>query len=140
MTVNERVKEIRKSNHLTMDKFGERIGVTKAAISKIEKGERGVTDQMLKSICREFGYREEWLRDGIEPKKPEIDTDIEYGQICAELGITDSRAKQIILNYGRFSPEDKKLFWSYIDRLCSTNNKAEHDEDSKDFQNDIDKQ
>ncbi len=25
---------------------------------------------MLKSICREFGYREEWLRDGIEPKQP----------------------------------------------------------------------
>ncbi len=100
-----------------MDKFGECIGVTKAAISKIEKGQRGVTDQMIKSICREFGYNEEWLRDGIEPKKPVIDEDIEYGQICAELGITDSRAKQIILNYGRFSPEDKKLFWEYIDRL-----------------------
>lgn len=37
MTVNERIKEIRKSNGLTMDKFGECIGVTKAAISKIEK-------------------------------------------------------------------------------------------------------
>ena len=117
MTVNERVKEIRKSNNLTMDKFGERIGVTKSAISKIEKGERGVTDQMIKSICREFGYNEEWLRNGIEPKKPIIDEDMEYGQICAELGINDSRAKQIILNYGRFSHEDKKLFWEYIDRL-----------------------
>lgn len=117
MTVNERIKEIRKSNGLTMDKFGECIGVTKAAISKIENSQRGVTDQMIKSICREFGYNEEWLRDGIEPKKPVIDEDIEYGQICAELGITDSRAKQIILNYGRFSPEDKKLFWEYIDRL-----------------------
>lgn len=122
MTVNERINEIRKTNELTMDKFGERIGVTKAAISKIEKGERGVTDQMIKSICREFGYNEEWLRDGVEPKKPEIDEDIEYGMICADLGISDSRAKQLIMNYGRFSPEDKKLFWEYIDRLCETNN------------------
>lgn len=120
MTVNERIKEIRKSNELTMDKFGECIGVTKAAISKIEKGQRGVTDQMIKSICREFGYNEKWLRDGIEPKKPIIDEDMEYGQICAELGINDNRARQIILNYGRFSPEDKKLFWEYIDRLIST--------------------
>lgn len=140
MTVNERVKEIRKSAELTMEKFGERLGVGKVAISCIESGKNNVTEQMIKSICREFGYREEWLRDGIEPKKLEIDTDIEYGQICAELGINDNRAKQIILNYGRFSPEDKKLFWSYIDRLCSTNNKAEHDEDPKDSQNDIDKQ
>ncbi|MDE5697086.1 MAG: helix-turn-helix domain-containing protein [Lachnospiraceae bacterium] len=140
MTVNERVKEIRKSVELTMEKFGERLGVGKVAISCIESGKNNVTEQMIKSICREFGYREEWLRDGVEPKKPEIDADIEYGQICAELGITDSRAKQIILNYGRFSPEDKKLFWSYIDRLCSTNNKAEYKEDSKDFQNGIDEQ
>ena len=120
MTVNERIKEIRKSKELTMDKFGECIGVTKAAISKIEKGERGVTEQMVKSICREFGYNEKWLRDGIEPKKPVIDEDMEYGQICAELGINDNRAKQIILNYGRFSPDDKKIFWEYIDRLIDT--------------------
>ncbi len=119
MTVNERINEIRKTNELTMDKFGERIGVTKAAISKIEKGERGVTDQMIKSICREFGYNEEWLRNGTEPKKPAIDEDIEYGMICADLGITDKRAKQLIMNYGRFSPEDKRLFWECIDRLSS---------------------
>lgn len=128
MTVNERVKEIRNAENLTLEKFGNKLGVGKTAISKIEHGENSVTDQMIKSICREFGYNEEWLRDGIEPKKPVIDEDIEYGQICAELGITDSRAKQIILNYGRFSPEDKKLFWSYIDRLCDTNMNNENEE------------
>ena len=120
MTVNERVKEIRKSVELTMEKFGERLGVGKVAISCIESGKNNVTDQMIKSICREFGYCEAWLRDGIEPKKPEIDEDIEYGMICADLGITDSRAKQLIINYGRFSPDDKKLFWEYIDRLFSS--------------------
>lgn len=120
MTVNERVKEIRKLEKITLEKFGNQLGVGKSAVSKIERGENSVTDQMIKSICREFGYNEEWLRDGIEPKKPIIDEDIEYGQICAELGINDSRAKQIILNYGRFSPDDKKLFWEYIDRLIDT--------------------
>lgn len=120
MTVNERVKEIRKSEKLTMESFGEKLGVGRTAISNIENRKRNVTDQMIKSICREFGYNEEWLRDGIEPKKPTIDEDMEYGQICAELGISDNRAKQIILNYGRFSPEDKKLFWEYIDRLIHT--------------------
>lgn len=120
MTVNERVKEIRKFEKLTMESFGEKLGVGRTAISNIENCKRNVTDQMIKSICREFGYNEGWLRNGIEPKKPIIDEDMEYGQICAELGINDSRAKQIILNYGRFSPEDKKLFWEYIDRLIGT--------------------
>ena len=126
MTVNERIKEVRKSSKLTMEKFGDRIGVTKAAISKIEKGNRGVTEQMIKSICREFGYNESWLRDGIGPRQPMVDEDVEYGQICAELGITDSRAKQIIMNYGKFSPEDKKLFWEYIDRLCKTDDNTDN--------------
>ena len=124
MTVNERVREIRNEEKLTLEKFGEKLGVGKTAISSIEHGINGVTEQMIKSICREFGYNEEWLRDGIEPKKPIIDEDMEYGMICAELGINDSRAKQIILNYGRFSPEDKKLFWEYIDRLIDTTDQS----------------
>lgn len=117
MTVNERIKELRLMQGLTMEQFGERIGIKRASVSLIESGKNNPSDQTIMLICREFGYNEEWLRDGIEPKKPVIDEDIEYGQICAELGITDSRAKQIILNYGRFSPKDKKLFWEYIDKL-----------------------
>lgn len=122
MTENDRIRTLRKELGLTLAKFSDRLGITHAALSNIENGKRNVTEQMRKSICREFGYREEWLRNGIEPKKNEIDEDIEYGMICADLGITDSRAKQLIMNYGRFSPEDKKLFWEYIDRLCETNN------------------
>lgn len=62
--LNQRVKEIRRTNNLTMDKFGERLGVTKVAISRIESGERNITDQMVRSICREFDINEEWLRTG----------------------------------------------------------------------------
>lgn len=123
MTVNERVKKIRKEQNLTLEKFGERIGVGKTAISSIEHGINGVTEQMIKSICREFGYREEWLRDGIEPPKPVIDKDVEYGQICAELGITDSKAKQVIMNYSKMSPQNKELFWSFINQIFESEKK-----------------
>ncbi len=64
MTENERVKKVRTELGMTMEKFGERLGVTKVAISNIEKGHRSVTDQMRKAICREFDVREEWLRTG----------------------------------------------------------------------------
>lgn len=65
MTANERVKEIRKSAGLTLEKFGARLGVGKTAINKLEKGENNVTEQMIKSICREFHVSEQWLRDGV---------------------------------------------------------------------------
>lgn len=62
--MNERIKKLRKTLGLTLEKFGERLGVTKVAISLIENGKNSLTDQMFKSICREFNVNEEWLRDG----------------------------------------------------------------------------
>ena len=62
--MNERIKELRKNLNLTMEKFGIRLGVGKTAISKLENGERNLTDLMFKSICREFNVNEEWLRTG----------------------------------------------------------------------------
>lgn len=62
--LNKRIKELRNTLNLTLEKFGERLGVTKVAISNLEKGNRNVTDQMFKSICREFDVNEEWLRNG----------------------------------------------------------------------------
>ena len=64
MTQNERVKEIRKTLGLTLEKFGERIGVTRGSMSNIENGNRNLTEQMTKSICREFSVDYMWLTTG----------------------------------------------------------------------------
>lgn len=66
MTINERIKVLRTCDDvgLTLEKFGERVGVKKSALSLIESGKNKVTDQMFKSICREFNVSEEWLRYG----------------------------------------------------------------------------
>ena len=64
MTQNERVKEVRKALGLTLEKFGERIGVTRGSMSNIENGNRNLTEQMTKSICREFSVDYIWLTTG----------------------------------------------------------------------------
>lgn len=64
MTQGERVKELRKHLGLTLEKFGERLGVQKSAVSKIERGETYLTETNIKLICREFSINEEWLRTG----------------------------------------------------------------------------
>ena len=66
MTQGERVKEIRTVLSLTLEKFGEKLGVGKTAISKIEKSERSLTDQMAKSICREYNVNYDWLMESKE--------------------------------------------------------------------------
>lgn len=64
MTQGERVREIRKALNLTLEKFGMKLGVGKQAISKIEKGENSLTDQMAISICREYNVNYDYLTNG----------------------------------------------------------------------------
>lgn len=64
--MNSRIKQVRLSQipKMSQDAFGERLGITGAAVSRLESGDRNVTEQVLLSICREFGVSEHWLRTG----------------------------------------------------------------------------
>lgn len=62
--IGDRVKMIRDSLKLSQEEFGSKIGITRASISNIEKGLRNMSEQTLKSICREFNVNFFWLRDG----------------------------------------------------------------------------
>ena len=62
METFERIKYLRKTLNLSQEAFGERLGVKKAAISKIEKGENGLKEQLAKLICKEFNVDYLWLQ------------------------------------------------------------------------------
>ena len=64
MTEGNRIFILRTSMKMTMEEFGSRIGITRGAVSNIEKREGRLTDQILRSVCREFNVSEEWLRTG----------------------------------------------------------------------------
>ena len=75
MTQGERVKEVRKALGLTLEKFGEKLGVKKNAISQIENGRNSLTDQMQKAICRECSVDYIWLTTGEGEMFVETDDD-----------------------------------------------------------------
>lgn len=60
----ERIRELRKALGLSQDAFAKRLGVTGTAVSRYEKGERSLTEQMALSICREFRVNYYWLTEG----------------------------------------------------------------------------
>ena len=62
--MNERIKEVRKFYSLSQEKFGEKLGVTKTAVSKMELGTYNVTDTMAKLICSEYNVSLDWLETG----------------------------------------------------------------------------
>jgi len=64
MQLSDRIKKIRKTANISQDLFAYRLGVNRAHISKIETGKAVPSNQLLKSICREWNVRERWLREG----------------------------------------------------------------------------
>lgn len=62
--MKDRIKKIRKEANLTQEKFAERLGLKRNTIATYETGKSEPMDNIVLSICREFGINENWLRDG----------------------------------------------------------------------------
>lgn len=62
--MGERILKLREMFKMSQESFGEKLGITRAAVSKIELGKSNLTESNIKLICREFGVSEEWLRTG----------------------------------------------------------------------------
>lgn len=103
MTQGERVKEIRKSLGLTLEKFGEKLGVKKGAISAIENNNRNLTEQMAKSICREYNVNYDFLTYGDGKMFDDLPQTV-IDELCVQYNLSDSE-KAIIEMYVSL-PED----------------------------------
>lgn len=88
MTNGERVNEVRKSLGLTLEKFGEKLGVTKTTISRIEKGVNNLTDQMAISICREYNVNYDYLIYGEGEMFDDLPQTI-VDELCAQYDLND---------------------------------------------------
>lgn len=68
MTLADRLKSARKEKGLTQKALGDAVGVSQAAIQKIEAGKAKETTK-LTDIAVALGVRPEWLSDGSEPMR-----------------------------------------------------------------------
>lgn len=114
MTQGERVKQVRKSLGLTMEKFGDRLGVTKTAISLIESGKNNLTDANIKAICREFNVDYIWLTSGDGEMFVESDDDFMERIDRIMAGENDAR-KNMIKTLLYASDDDIETFGRLID-------------------------
>lgn len=115
MTQGERVKQVRKNKEMTLDQFGERLGVTKVAISNIERGNRNLTEQMLKAICREFDVNENWLRTGEGDMPRKLSEEEEIATLVSDV-LEDGKDNpfygiilEIIRTYNELSPASQSV-------------------------------
>lgn len=119
MTENERVKEVRKSLGLTQEKFGERVGLKKSAISQIESGVNGVTDQLRLAVFREFNVNEDWLRTGEGSMFSEPDEDEEIARFVGDvLSDQPDFRRRLVSVLARMTPGEWELLEEKIRELA----------------------
>ncbi len=88
MTINERIKKLRKEKNLSQKKFAASIGVTQSGVSYMEQNGSTVSDSVIKTICSVYTLNESWLRTGAEPMSIKLDT-FSLDQYAKERGASE---------------------------------------------------
>lgn len=103
--MNERIREIRKDAGLTLEKFGEKIGISASACSLLESGKTNPSNQTISAICRVFRVNEDWLRNGTGEKYRKKPRAEELGEIFADLEVDDTVKARFIRTLADFPEE-----------------------------------
>ena len=113
-----------------MEGLGNRLGVGKSAINKLEKGENNITDQMQKSIIREFDVNPEWLLHGTGEMFATHSHDEEVAMYTQD--ILDSEDDEIakiiqdfIVVYGKLDSDSKAVLKNVARDLIELHSKRE---------------
>lgn len=100
--MHERIRQVRKSYGLTLEQFGEKIGLKKSVLSRIENGYSMPQEQTLRLICRVFNISYAWLKDGVGEMTAESDEDDAVNRLM--LG-TDEFPKWVFRALAAMPPE-----------------------------------
>lgn len=112
------LKQFRKALGLSQEEVGRRVGVTGVAISRIESGDRALTDRMALALCKEFNVDYGWLTTG--QGEMFVNTDDALGGIVDSIMQGDNTlAKSIFKGFAQFSEEDWVKLRDLIDKFLA---------------------
>ena len=114
--LNDRLKEIRKRVGITQAEFARTIGIASNTVSQIENGQRNPGGAVIKSICREFGVNETWLRTGEGDMFAPLKADEEIAEFMAEVLQDDDDAfrRRFVSMLARLDAQD----WADLTRIA----------------------
>lgn len=117
-TINERLKEVRKWNKLSLAKFGASIGYHKATVSRIENSlppyDGRADDRYILAVARTYNVSEHWIRTG------EGDPDATVTPADASA----MRAQLVISMYRELSPKNQAMLIELAKALIAEENEA----------------
>lgn len=124
MNTGERVKQLRKELNMTLEKFGEKIGMKKNSLSQIENGKNSLTEKTARAICTAYNVNYYWLTKGLGEMFTAIpDTIID--EVVDEFNL-DKNDRFIIESYLELKEDDraavKKFLLNFVDKIKKDEN------------------
>lgn len=117
--MKDQLKILRKTIKLSQEEFGNRIGISKSAVSNMEAGRYSITESMIKLICREFNVDYLWLTTGQGEMFFEKDFDI-MESIEHIMSGENELHKNLIKTFAKFDTEDLLALEKMIDKFLDT--------------------
>ena len=91
--MNERIKKIIEELGLKKVDFANRLHISQPFASELCSGAKAPSDRTISDICREFGVREAWLREGE-----------------GEMFVQDTQSKQVAAFLADLTKDDNDTF------------------------------
>lgn len=118
-TIGERIRYLRKDIlNLTLIEASARLGISNPSLSNIETGKTNPSSQTIRSICREFRVREEWIRTGEEPMYMQMTPNQERAAFLASVtaGEASPEINAFIDALKSISDNDLKIVMAFVSR------------------------
>lgn len=116
MSINERIKAVRKHTGLSQTDFAERLGTTRGVITNLEFEKTTPNDPFIKLICREFNVSEDWLRTGEGEMMQKLTRNQEIAEFMGRLmnDPDDAPRKRFISIVSKLTVEE----WQLLDEIA----------------------
>ncbi len=115
--MNERIKELRRTLKISQEKFGNRIRISGASVSKIESGENNPSEQTISLIVSEFNVSERWLREGTGDMFNESASEVE--RLVKKYSFPDIVGKLLTV-YESLNERQQEAVLEYAQRFISS--------------------
>ncbi len=110
--MNERLKELRKCLKLSQKAFAEKLGITDSGLSNLENGKRNITEQMVKSICREFNVNRAWFTEGVGDMFTNLPETI-MDELAIQYELSDEE-KEMVSSFCKLPKEQRDIVMAFL--------------------------
>lgn len=111
-----RIIKIREDNHLSQEKFAEKLGLSRNFINQVENGKKNISDRTVSDICRLFNINENWLRTGTGDQY--IESDNKLSTYVSQITDSDDDfIKDFIMVYMELDEDSKMALRKIADAM-----------------------